>query len=150
MGVNGVDTSSNVYWIDKMDDNKNSADSKSSPLDKDAFLKLLVTQLQYQDPLSPMEDTEFIAQLAQFSSLEQVQNLNENIKTIGVEMLDSIETLKLGLSVINDNIVAIAEEILDKLNDLNQKLSDEIKSNISDIEELTSLKKAAEQYIQAD
>lgn len=37
MGVNGVDTSSNVYWIDKMDDNKNSADSKSSPLDKDAF-----------------------------------------------------------------------------------------------------------------
>ncbi|NLY76958.1 MAG: flagellar hook capping protein [Tissierellia bacterium] len=133
-----------------MDDNKNSADSKSSPLDKDAFLKLLVTQLQYQDPLSPMEDTEFIAQLAQFSSLEQVQNLNENIKTIGVEMLDSIETLKLGLSVINDNIVAIAEEILDKLNDLNQKLSDEIKSNISDIEELTSLKKAAEQYIQAD
>lgn len=42
---------------------------------KDQFLQLLVTQLQNQDPLKPMEDTQFIAQMAQFSSLEQMQNL---------------------------------------------------------------------------
>ncbi|MBR1735637.1 MAG: flagellar hook capping protein, partial [Firmicutes bacterium] len=48
----------------------------SSDLDKNAFLRLLTTQLQYQDPLSPMENTEFIAQMAQFTSLEQMQNLN--------------------------------------------------------------------------
>jgi len=50
-----------------------------SDLDKDAFFKLLITQLQNQDPLNPMEDTEFISQMAQFSSLEQMQNMNDSL-----------------------------------------------------------------------
>lgn len=49
-----------------------------SELGKDAFLSILVSQLQNQDPLSPMEDTDFIAQMAQFSSLEQMQALNSS------------------------------------------------------------------------
>lgn len=44
-------------------------------LGKEAFLQLLVAQMQYQDPLNPNTDTQFVAQLAQFSSLEQMQNL---------------------------------------------------------------------------
>ncbi|MCL1875275.1 MAG: flagellar hook assembly protein FlgD [Synergistaceae bacterium] len=49
-------------------------------LDKDAFLRLLVTQLANQDPTNPMEDREFIAQMAQFSSLEQMVNMTKQIE----------------------------------------------------------------------
>ena len=48
-------------------------------LGRDDFLQLLVTKLEYQDPLNPMEDEDFIAQLAQFSSLEQMKNISDGI-----------------------------------------------------------------------
>jgi len=57
-----------------------------SSLDQDSFLKILVAQLTHQDPLSPMEDADMTSQLAQFSSLEQLTNINTNIKALGSSM----------------------------------------------------------------
>mgnify|MGYP000889809420 CR=1 FL=1 len=54
-----------------------SVTSTASTLGKDEFLKLLVTELSNQDPLNPMDDSDFVAQLAQFSTLEQMTNLSE-------------------------------------------------------------------------
>ncbi len=55
----------------KVDNSK----SKNDALDKDTFIKLLITQMKYQDPLNPMDNQEMMAQLAQFSALEQMQNV---------------------------------------------------------------------------
>lgn len=59
------------------------AASSNSIMGKDAFLKLLVVQLQHQDPMNPMQDKDYIAQLAQFSSLEQMTNMNTTISALG-------------------------------------------------------------------
>ncbi|MEJ2725785.1 MAG: flagellar hook capping FlgD N-terminal domain-containing protein, partial [Deltaproteobacteria bacterium] len=57
------------------------AENKDS-LGKDDFLKIFMAQLQHQDPLNPMEGTEFTSQLAQFSSLEQLYNVNQNLESL--------------------------------------------------------------------
>ena len=70
---------------------------KSNDLDKNAFLQLLVTQMKYQDPLNPNTDTEYIAQLATFSQLEQLQNLG------------SISTNTMAFSLVGKEVVVRAE-----------------------------------------
>jgi len=54
----------------------------SAAVAKDQFLQLLVTQMRYQNPLDPMNNTEFVAQLAQLSALEQLENLNGKFEQV--------------------------------------------------------------------
>jgi len=74
----------------------------ASQLNRDAFLNLLITQIKYQDPLKPMEDKEFIAQLAQFSSLEQMQQVNQNLA-----LLAQMDATAQASSLIGKQITAV-------------------------------------------
>ncbi len=68
-----------VGTVEELRKQREGVERDPSALGKDQFLQLLITQLRHQDPISPVEDKEFVAQLAQFSSLEQMQNLNTNM-----------------------------------------------------------------------
>ena len=118
MRVNNYD---DLELIHRFDDEKEKKveNAPNNDLDKMAFLRLLTTQLANQDPLNPMEDREFIAQLAQFSALEQMQNLNKTVENLGTEILTSMEMLN----------------------------TNQLQANVQLIKEVMNIRKAMESYL---
>ncbi len=81
-------------------------------LGEDAFMKLLLAQLQNQDPLKPMEDKDFIAQLAQFNSLNQMTSIKETLESMFSLMSDNMlngQTLSEGSALIGKNVTGLNE-----------------------------------------
>lgn len=87
----------------------------SQTLGKDDFMKILITQLTHQDPTEPMKDTEFIAQMAQFSTLEQITNMTQDFSKLAGILSSSQALGLLGKSVElvdGENVVTgIVEEV---------------------------------------
>lgn len=73
-GLNGIEAADSIYG----------EKTGAEPLDKNAFLQLLVHQMKNQDPLEPAKNEDYIAQLAQFSSLEQMENVNGSLNTLAL------------------------------------------------------------------
>jgi flagellar basal-body rod modification protein FlgD len=92
-----VNSSTSSDILNSLSINKKSETEESSSttgkagqsLGQDAFMKLLVTQLKNQNPLSPQDNTQFVAQLAQFSSLEGIQNLNTTVNGLATGLQSS-------------------------------------------------------------
>ena len=102
--LNTTMTSSEKFAVDNAVNNFNKANTvngrtASQQLGKDDFLKLLITQLSNQDPTNPMEDTQFIAQMAQFSSLEQMTNMNESFSKMASMINSSQAAATIGRTV---------------------------------------------------
>ncbi len=76
---------------------------------KDAFLTLLVTQLQNQDPMNPSDSTEFTAQLAQFSELEGIENVNSNLEDL--KSLQINQSYTQATSFIGKNVMAAGDSV---------------------------------------
>jgi len=103
MSVSNVN---NVGHVEKAINNQNTSSSKGvSSLGSQEYLNLMVSQLQYQDPLEPMENTAFIAEMAQFSALEQMNNLNSNFSA----MFNLLQTTEAS-AIIGRTVTAINQE----------------------------------------
>ena len=74
-------------------------------VNQDDFLKILLTQLQFQDPLKPLDNQEFIAQLAQFTNLEQTRELDDNVST-----LLSIQSVSQSIGLIGKTVDVAAQD----------------------------------------
>jgi flagellar basal-body rod modification protein FlgD len=84
-------------------------ESQKSVMGKDDFLQLLVTQLQNQDPLNPADATQFTAQLATFSSLEQLQNINTTLGDVSTSQ--TVLTNSQAVDYIGKQIQAIGDHV---------------------------------------
>jgi flagellar basal-body rod modification protein FlgD len=83
-------------------------------LGKNEFLKLLVTQLRYQDPMNPLQGEQMAAQLAQFSSLEQLVNIGDALKTqqSGNDALVQAVTNSTAMNTIGKEVTAVSDQVL--------------------------------------
>ena len=97
--LSGSEKAATQYQVDSFNSALNNGRVVNNQLGKDDFLKILVTQLSHQDPTDPMKDRDFIAQMAEFSALEQITNMNQQFSALAGMLASSQAVSLLGRSV---------------------------------------------------
>ncbi|MDA8427328.1 MAG: flagellar hook assembly protein FlgD [Treponema sp.] len=115
MNMSGPDLAKTKMEVDSFNKTINSGKVGKPSLGKDDFLKLLITQLQYQDPTSPVDDKQFISQMASFSSLEQMTNMSQNFQKLSGLLASSNATQMLGKTVQIDDGASKVTGVVDKV-----------------------------------
>ncbi|HUW39622.1 MAG TPA: flagellar hook assembly protein FlgD [Rectinemataceae bacterium] len=115
MNMSGPDLARTKMEVDSFNKTINSGKVNKPSLGKDDFLKLLITQLQYQDPTSPVDDKQFISQMASFSSLEQMTNMSQNFQKLSGLLASSNATQMLGKTVQIDDGASKVTGVVDKV-----------------------------------
>lgn len=145
-----VDENGNLVTQFTSETNEKERANSNSTLGKEAFLQLLVAQMQYQDPLEPMDNTEYVSQLATFSQLETLQNMESTLaggqatdlvgKTVMVKVTDANGDTSLKAGVVDYVIFEggipylIINEEKYPYTDLDTVLSDEYLEKMSNYE----------------
>jgi flagellar basal-body rod modification protein FlgD len=87
---------------------KSSETTSNNELGKEAFLQLLITQMQYQDPLDPQDNSEMLSQLAQFSALEEMQNVVSSLSNSqALSLVGKNVIIEVGKSSGSDNTTTV-------------------------------------------
>ncbi len=137
--IKGSFTEDQIKYLDAVSqDSVNNQKRKSQVLDKDAFLKLMLTQLQHQNPLEPLDNSEQIAQMAQFSSVEQLAN----IATYQEQSLQMNALISAQLDELKE-VIAPSEED-------GEAGEDKVGTDQMILEELVKLNKMLETYFAGD
>jgi flagellar basal-body rod modification protein FlgD len=124
--LNSQEKAELARFVDDYNKTVNPGRKPQQNLGRDDFLKLLITQLSYQDPTAPMEDKEFIAQMAQFSSLEQMTSMAGDFAKLTQMLMAGEATSALGKSV---EITDGEKVVQGRVNAVNRSQSPEILVN---------------------
>lgn len=136
MEITGSFSEAQLNYLDSIkNDQENQKLIKNQEMGQDAFLKLLMAEMENQDPLNPMDSKDTVAQMAQFSTVEQLTKVSESVEKGNEEAKASVLKIENALAKLNNNFVdggTIQSDQLDEINE-NQKelLNQMIKLNQS-------------------
>ena len=121
MEITGSFTQADLDYLDSIKkDEENNKLIKNQEMGQDAFLKLLMAEMENQDPLNPMDSKDTVAQMAQFSTVEQLTKVSESVEKGNEEAQISMLNIENALANLNNNFVDGGTLHADKLDEINE------------------------------